>query len=332
VRFLLITCMLLAPGFPLAHAPASPQSTTAIAPPFVPWQKEMALNISGDKAVYPRIAEMAHVEGCVYVSSVISADGSTQPLTILSGPALLRQSALDAVKTWRFKPAQQEVVTVFPVCYGIFSHNEQQKLLSSYQNRAEKDARDPGKLVTLGKELFQVGLPEQAATQFRQALSLKPGDPEAEFELGDCLVAEARFDEAVAGYQQGLATSPNNAPGRAHLASALAAKGDVDGAITQYQMLLQARAARDEDRIDHSNYRFHLARLLLKKGDVDGAIKQYQEALHDMPQDPFLHYELGQAFEKKADTADALKEYQTAMQRMPQNADFRDAYNRLAGK
>jgi cytochrome c-type biogenesis protein CcmH/NrfG len=65
---------------------------------------------------------------------------------------------------------------------------------------------------------------------------------------------------------------------------------------------------------------------------VDGAIKQYQEALHDMPQDPFLHYELGQAFEKKADTADALKEYQTAMQRMPQNADFRDAYNRLAGK
>ncbi|MFZ0640435.1 MAG: tetratricopeptide repeat protein [Candidatus Acidiferrales bacterium] len=332
MRFVLIACMLFVSGFALGQTPAPPQSASAASPLFVPWQKEMAQNVSGNKAVYPKIAEMAHVEGCVYVSFVVSTDGSTKPFTIVSGPALLRQSAMDSVKTWRFKPSQQDVVTIFPVCFGIFSHNEQEKLLSSYQNRAEKAAHDPGKLVALGTELFQVGLPEQAATQFRQALSLKPANPEAEFDLGDCLAAEDRFDDAIATYRQGLTESPNDAPGRARLAGVLAAKGDVDEAIAQYQILLQAKAARDEDRIDHSNYRFSLARLLLKKGDVDGAIEQYQEGLHDTPQDPFLHYELGQAFEKKGDTADALKEYQAAMQRMPWNTEFREAYNRLSGK
>ena len=238
---------------------------------------------------------------------------------------------MDSIRTWRFKPSKQDVVTVFPVCYGT-SHNEQDKLLSSYKSRAEEDAQDPGKLDALGRELFEVGLPEEASTQFRQALSLKPGDVEAEFDLGDCLLAEDRFAEAIAAYRQGLAESPDDAPGHARLASALAANGDVDEAIAQYQILLQAKASRHEDRIDRVNYRLNLARLFLKKGDADGAIGQYQAALHEGPDGPFVHYELGQAFEKKGAITDALREYEKAMKQMPQDQEFRDAYNRLAGK
>jgi periplasmic protein TonB len=56
------------------------------------------------KPQYPQIARMAHVSGTVMLHAIIAEDGSVQQLTYLSGPALLRQAAMDAVKQWRYAP------------------------------------------------------------------------------------------------------------------------------------------------------------------------------------------------------------------------------------
>jgi TonB family protein len=284
--------------------------------------------MSGRNAVYPAIAALAHVEGCVYLSIVVAADGSVKQLVFVSGPALLRQSAMDAVKTWRFKPSTQEVSTVSPVCYFL-SVSNREKLLSSYQETARKNARNPKKLTALGLDLLHAGLPDEADAQFHRALSLKPGDADAEFGLGDSLAAQGNFSDAIAAYQQGLAANPKDPWPRSHLAELLENNGDDDGAIAQYRILLQTDT---KGSMYIGNYRLSLARLLLKKGDTDGAIEQYQEAIHAQPDNPSFHYGLGEAFEKKRNTADALKEYKTATKLMPENTEFRDAYNRLASK
>jgi protein TonB len=54
--------------------------------------------------VYPPIAKSAHVSGTVVIQVTISKSGSVGNLRAISGPAMLRQSALDAVKNWRFRP------------------------------------------------------------------------------------------------------------------------------------------------------------------------------------------------------------------------------------
>jgi protein TonB len=54
--------------------------------------------------VYPPIAKSAHVSGTVVIQVTISKNGSVGNLRAISGPAMLRQSALDAVKNWRFRP------------------------------------------------------------------------------------------------------------------------------------------------------------------------------------------------------------------------------------
>jgi TonB family protein len=74
-------------------------------------QKE---NISGEVAmgllfnktvpVYPPIAKAARVSGTVVLEATISKTGVIEDLHVISGPAMLIQAALDAVRTWQYRP------------------------------------------------------------------------------------------------------------------------------------------------------------------------------------------------------------------------------------
>ncbi|MGE0406814.1 MAG: energy transducer TonB [Candidatus Korobacteraceae bacterium] len=56
------------------------------------------------KPNYPPLARQARVQGAVVLQAVISKDGSIQNLRVVSGHPMLVQSAMDAVKQWRYKP------------------------------------------------------------------------------------------------------------------------------------------------------------------------------------------------------------------------------------
>ena len=53
---------------------------------------------------YPPIAKTAHVAGTVELHATIATNGTIKDLHVVSGPAMLRQAAVDAVRTWRYKP------------------------------------------------------------------------------------------------------------------------------------------------------------------------------------------------------------------------------------
>ena len=54
--------------------------------------------------VYPQIARTAHISGSVILHAIIAKDGTIQELQFISGPPLLRNAAMEAVKQWRYKP------------------------------------------------------------------------------------------------------------------------------------------------------------------------------------------------------------------------------------
>jgi protein TonB len=54
--------------------------------------------------LYPPIAKAARVSGTVILQATISKTGTITNLRVVGGPAMLQQSALDAVKTWRYRP------------------------------------------------------------------------------------------------------------------------------------------------------------------------------------------------------------------------------------
>jgi protein TonB len=53
---------------------------------------------------YPAIPKAAHIQGTVVLQATISKSGSIQNLRVMSGPPTLQQAAMDAVRSWRYKP------------------------------------------------------------------------------------------------------------------------------------------------------------------------------------------------------------------------------------
>jgi protein TonB len=54
--------------------------------------------------VYPAVARAAHVSGAVVLHAIIAKDGTVKELQVISGPDMLNSAAVDAVKTWRYRP------------------------------------------------------------------------------------------------------------------------------------------------------------------------------------------------------------------------------------
>jgi general secretion pathway protein A len=55
---------------------------------------------------YPPLARRQRVEGDVVVNFVVEESGNVSHLNIVSGPMMLRQAAISALRTWKYKPAQ----------------------------------------------------------------------------------------------------------------------------------------------------------------------------------------------------------------------------------
>jgi protein TonB len=80
--------------------------------------------LSGTNPTYPPIARAARISGTVVLQATISKSGSIENLRVVSGPPMLTQSAMDAVRTWRYKPYQLngepvEVETTVNVVFNL---------------------------------------------------------------------------------------------------------------------------------------------------------------------------------------------------------------------
>ena len=67
--------------------------------------------LSHMEPVYPAIAKAAHVQGNVLLHADVDEHGKVTKVEAIGGPPMLRQSALDAVKQWTYKPFEVDGVT-----------------------------------------------------------------------------------------------------------------------------------------------------------------------------------------------------------------------------
>lgn len=94
--------------------PTPPPLHTVSAPPPARQESTRTVRISGGvmaglvltkvNPVYPPDALANHMEGSVVLSAKVGTDGTVQDLQAISGPEVLRQAALDAVRQWTYKP------------------------------------------------------------------------------------------------------------------------------------------------------------------------------------------------------------------------------------
>jgi len=64
-----------------------------------------AVLISSVPPTYPAMARTQHVSGSVVVDALIEPNGRVSTMKVVSGPAILQQAAMDAIKQWKYRPA-----------------------------------------------------------------------------------------------------------------------------------------------------------------------------------------------------------------------------------
>jgi protein TonB len=77
--------------------------------------------------VYPQFARDGHMSGTVILGATISKAGTIQGLHVISGPPLFRNAAMDAVKSWRYRPYMLDyqpvaVDTTVKVVFSVDQH------------------------------------------------------------------------------------------------------------------------------------------------------------------------------------------------------------------
>jgi protein TonB len=88
----------------IGHASVPVVHPSVQAPLHISTLVEEGLLIQKTMPVYPAFARTAGISGTVTLAAVISKNGSIENLHVISGPMMLQQAALDAVRTWRYRP------------------------------------------------------------------------------------------------------------------------------------------------------------------------------------------------------------------------------------
>ncbi len=160
---------------------------------------------------------------------------------------------------------------------------------------------------------------DEAITQYREALRLKPDLIEARTNLGKDLSSEGRIPEAVAELQAVLALKPDSAAAHNNLGFALEKlPGRLQDAMTQFDDALRL----DPNLADAHN---NLGVCYYTSGRLRDAVVQFETALRLKPDFAEAHYDLGNALQQETGHAnDAIEQYEAALRLKP---DYAEAEN-----
>ena len=99
-------------GLPEFAAPAPPPAPAirAEAPASAPKRIEVSSEVQEAKLLtmvqpeYPKLAQTARIQGSVLLSAIIDKEGKIVELKVIEGSPFLAESALAAIKRWRYRP------------------------------------------------------------------------------------------------------------------------------------------------------------------------------------------------------------------------------------
>jgi TonB family protein len=100
---------------PDAPMPVIPSSENVAAPPPPDLTPEGPIKVGGEvkeprlitfkQPDYPLVAKQAHIQGDVVIETQIDKAGNVVHMKAISGPVMLRQPALDALRRWKYAPS-----------------------------------------------------------------------------------------------------------------------------------------------------------------------------------------------------------------------------------
>jgi tetratricopeptide (TPR) repeat protein len=179
---------------------------------------------------------------------------------------------------------------------------------------------DPEPHLSAGLLLEKQGRSEDAAQEYKQALTLDSSSTDAQTGLANAYIHERQFPQAEEMLRKLAASHPNDGAVCNQLGRVLVAEGRKDDAIAELEIALKLAPGDSEAERD-------LADLYADSGKLDKAMEIYRAILRQIPGDAELHDDVGKVLLKQHKFPEAQQEFMTAVQLKP---DFGSAYGDLA--
>ena len=168
--------------------------------------------------------------------SILSIKPNRRPLILAGFIAFWGIAALWTVNT--FKPEfWKDGYSYYKEAQAFLEKNDLEAARASIRKARARDAKTPGYLVFEGSICEKLGLPDEAAQAYAQALALAPNDPEAGLGLARVLSAQGKTQEAARVLDQ-LAAADLDSGTLERRAGILAQYGEHARAMADYGRLL----------------------------------------------------------------------------------------------
>ncbi|SEU37251.1 social motility TPR repeat lipoprotein Tgl [Stigmatella erecta] len=185
----------------------------------------------------------------------------------------------------------------------------------------EKERQSSEIHYNLGIQAQEAGNVQEALSEFQQAVTLDPDNPEARNALGIILhLSFGRHAEAVAEYQKALELRPNFSEARTNLGNVYLDQGRYDEAIQSYEKVLNDMLY-PTPFIAQSN----LGWAYFKKGDTARALENIKSAVTLNPSFCRGYQNLGFIYDQQGQTEEACRQFGRYREMCP---DVADAYMR----
>ncbi len=169
-------------------------------------------------------------------------------------------------------------------------------------------------ITMLGSLMAREGNLPGAIANYRQALAIQPGFPEAHFLLGNALDQQGQLDEAIAEYRQAVWFQPLRETTLTLMGIALGKKKEFALAAAH---LHEAIKINPKSAVAYNS----LARLYHVQGFLDAASTNYSQALRLDPLLPQAHNNLGVVLLQKGQLPEAIATLRESVRLNPTNSE-----------
>lgn len=185
--------------------------------------------------------------------------------------------------------------------------------MTQFEEALRLDPEHTGALDNLGIVLHRLGREQDALSRFEQALRIDADDAVAHNNIGAILTSAGRPSEAIGHLRLALALQPDSPKAKTHLNLGQALLGTTDHADEAVVHLEEAVRLAPDD----ADTQYTLGAALLRFGRPEDAIPHFERALRLNPNDAEVHKDFGTALLAVGRTPEAIDELEHALRSKP---------------
>ncbi|MEW6076602.1 MAG: tetratricopeptide repeat protein [Thermodesulfobacteriota bacterium] len=207
------------------------------------------------------------------------------------------------------------IIFILYAAVAVQRNREWRDEITLYTRSLAENAASPRIQYNLGNALCREQRYEEAVGHYRAALRLVPDYLDAHYNLGITLYGLGKHEEAIGHYRQVLAREPGNVDALNNLGVALHASARLDEALGVFTAALKISPGDMQAN-------WNMGDLLVDLGRSREAVGYYTSALKSRPDCLAVYHSLGKALMEQGETDKAIAVYEKAFRIYPDDADI----------